>query len=280
MYSKDKRRNEGMHYLHGGQMKKVKLLFLLGVLVAVVIGCKSREEIDKTVKEQKPAQEIVIKQELERDERILTVMGNGEIEVSPDLLWAEFAVKTQASIAEEAQEQNTLKVDAVVEAIQAIGIAREDIRITEASILPVNDHDKILAQISSYEVSNIVVIKTQKVKQAGNLVSEAVKAGAEELLRLEFALVDAKKHYQEALSLAVADAYEKAHIISLASDVDIIGPLSIYENSENPRMLSQSVFPTNQEPEINSIPIQAGLILVTAQVNVEFYLKWPGVLRG
>lgn len=112
------------------------------------------------------------------------------------------------------------------------------------------------------------------------MVSEAVKAGAEELLRLEFALLDAKKHYQEALSLAVADAYEKAHIISLASDVDIIGSLSIRENSENPRMLSQSIFPTNQEPEINSIPIQAGLILVTAQVNVEFYLKWPGVLRG
>lgn len=136
MYSKDKSRNEGMHYLHGGQMKKVKLLFLLGVLVAAVIGCKSREEIDKTVKEQKPAQEIVIKQELERDERILTVTGNGEIEVSPDLLWAEFAVKTQASIAEEAQEQNTLKVDAVVEAIQAIGIAREDIRINRSQYSP------------------------------------------------------------------------------------------------------------------------------------------------
>ncbi|HOR12732.1 MAG TPA: SIMPL domain-containing protein [Clostridia bacterium] len=260
--------------------KRVDLCLLLGILTIAVLGCKSPEEIDKSVKEQKPAQEIIIKQELERDERILAVMGNGELEVAPDLLWAEFAVETLAGTANEAHEQNSLKISAVIDAIQSIGVAREDIKITETVILPKNGNDKSLAQTSEYAASNTIVVKTEKVEKAGGLVSEAVKAGAEKLLRFEFALLDAKKPYQEAITLAVTDAYEKAHIMSLASDFDLLGPLSIKEISEHPSMLSYPVLPNEQESTINNAPVQSGRILVTAQVSIEFRLKWPAASRS
>ncbi|MDR1619541.1 MAG: SIMPL domain-containing protein, partial [Clostridiales bacterium] len=186
-------------------MKKLLLLALCGAAL-LALGCKTPDEIEEDVRSGITTQEIVIKQELEREKRTLTVTGVGTMEIEPDVALVELSVSVQGATAEEAQALNGEVMSAVLLAIKENGILDENIKTRMVAVLPVRGVDKDAGDIVGYTAANTISITIIHVKRTGEIVSAAMQAGANELVSIEFHLQDETEAYREALAKAVEDA--------------------------------------------------------------------------
>lgn len=257
-------------------MKKTFLYAMAGLSLLFAFGCKTPEEISQNPPEQRSSQEIVIKQELEKEQRTMTVTGNGKVEVKPDVATVRLSVVVQAKTAEEAQTQNSEKMTAVIEAIKVLGVAEADIQTQQISVYPVQDNNKTPAVITGYTATNSIAVEMRNLNKTGELVSAATQAGANEVLGVDFKLEDETKSYQQALASAVADAQVKAQAMADAAGVLLDGPLSMQE-SGNVVFPQYSMAPAAEDKATGAAetPVQTGDITVTAQVSIQYSLKIP-----
>ena len=263
-------------------MKKTLVCILLCIMLSAATGCKSPEEINQT-EQQKPStqQEIVIKQELEAEQRVLTVTGNGKVDAPPDIATVQLSVFVQSKTVEEAQNQNTQQMEAVLAAIKTMGIKDENIQTQEVTIYPIQDYDKNPPVITGYRATNAVTVEIHNIKITGELIAAALQAGANEVLSVEFHLLDETEAYQEALAAAVADANAKAQVMAETAGVDLDGPILVQECASNIQNANDNLRfaaaeqPADADAGTAVTPIQAGQITVSAQVTIQFKLSWP-----
>ena len=261
-------------------MKKVIACILLcGMLVIGLGACKSPEEINQTVQQQpKDPQQIIIQQPIPPEARLLTVTGKGKVEAQPDIATIQLSVYVQAATAEEAQNQNNVKMDAVLTAIKALGVAERDIQTQEITVYPIMDNTKNTQEITGYSATNGITIKLRDVKKSGELVSAATQAGANEITSINFEVLDETAAYRQALSAAVEDANAKAAIMAKAAGADIDGPMTVQEGTSYTADMSGNMRYAAAGMSADSgttTPVQAGQLTVSAEVTVQFKLKWP-----
>ena len=256
-------------------MKKTFLYALTGLALLFAVGCKTPEEISQNPPEQRSSQEIVIKQELEKEQRTMTVSGNGKVEVKPDVATVRLSVVVQAKTAEEAQAQNSEKMTAVIEAVKSFGVAEKDIQTQQISVYPEQDTNKTPPVITGYTATNSIAVEMRNMEKTGELVTAATQAGANEVLGVDFKLEDESKSYQQALASAVADAQAKAQAMADAAGVVLDGPLSMQEsgNITFPQY-GMAAAGEKSDTAVNT-PVQTGDITVTAQVSIQYSLKIP-----
>lgn len=261
-------------------MKRAGIILAVLMVFGTSIGCKSPDQIEQDVQNSKSAQEIIIKQELEREVRTLSVTGTGKVDATPDVATVALSVSVIDATVEEAQLKNNEQMSAVLAAMKARGIQDKDIKTQEVTIFPIHDNEKAPNEITGYTASNTITIRLYKVADTGEVITEAMQAGANELLHVEFHLLDETQAYQKALSAAVNSAQEKAEIMAAALGVSLNGPGAVVENinaaPEYSGVVSYETLPaTEQITSIVTAPLQAGQITVTAEVTVEYMLKYP-----
>lgn len=254
------------------------LLFIL----TAILGCKSPDQVEQDVRDSKTTQEIVFKQELEREVRTAKVIGVGKVVVTPDVATVELSVSVQAPTAEEAQQRNSEQMAAVLEVIKQRGIRDENIKTQEVAVYPVQDTEKNAAEIIGYSASNTINIRIHRVNATGEVVAAAMQAGANELLHVEFHLLDETEAYKEALIAAVEDAQQKAEVLVGPLGADLNGPGFVTESTnfsqDSNNIVRYETQITGEQVDGSSIletPLQAGQITVMAEVTVEYMLKYP-----
>lgn len=272
--------------------RKKKIAWLLAcaaVLCMLLMGCKTQEDIDRQMQQaiqnasKSSSQEIVIKQELAREERLLNVTGTGKVDAEPDLASVMLSVYVVAETAEEAQASNSALMAEVLAAIKAMGITDQNIKTQEISVFPLHDNTKAVTEVTGYSATNTITVKLHNVKRTGDLVTAAMQAGASEVLQIEFQLLDETAAYQQALSEAVEDANNKAAIMAEKAGVELRGPMLIVEDIEVMQNMADVLLyesaitnaQTQGDGTVTSTPVQAGQITVTAQVRIDYSLLWP-----
>ncbi len=152
-------------------------------------------------------------------ERTASVTGSATTSIAPDMVTVQFGVDTQAKTAKDAISTNAQMMNAVVSAVQNIGITKDEISTAGFSIYPVyNDtvpdlvtgiHKSVLA---GYQVSNTLYVKTTKLSLAGSVVDAAVGAGANRVDNISFSLSpDKQQSMQDSLlGQAVLNAQSRA----------------------------------------------------------------------
>ncbi len=263
-------------------MKKAIVCALMCVLVvASVVSCKSPEEINQAVQQQnKDPQQIIIQQPVQPEERLLSVKGKGKVDAQPDIATVQLSVYVQAATSEEVQTQNSVLMEAVITAIKGFGVAEKDIQTQEITVYPIMDNPKNTQEITGYSATNSITVKLRDVKKTGELVTLAIQAGANEVTSIQFELQDETAAYQQALADAVADANTKAAIMAQAAGAQLDGPMTIQEGAsyttDMNEQLQYAATPAKTDTDITT-PVQAGQLTVSAEVTVQFKLKWPSV---
>jgi len=163
----------------------------------------------------------------------ISVNGNGRVFVTPDIADVQLGVTFQADTAKEASEMAAEAMDAVIKALLELGIAEEDIQTTQLSINPIYDWDDSPPNIEGWEASNIVRVTVRDVGLVGDVVDAATSAGATNVNGISFRVEDPAAAEAEARDAAVANAQAKAQQLAAATGVNIIGVISITENSYN-----------------------------------------------
>ena len=208
----------------------------------------------------------------------ILVNGTGEVTIKPDIARITVGVQTRNTDSTVAGQENANKINAIIKAIKALGVAEKDIQTTDYSISPqfnyVENKPPVLVD---YQVSNSVRITVRKIADSGKVLDAAMKAGANIANGIQFDLSDPQQARDEALAKAVADATRKANLMAKASGNT--KPLILSELTENaindgPRPVYAMRSLGKLGGEDASTAVEAGETKITATVSAKF-LVWP-----
>jgi len=209
---------------------------------------------------------------------VITVSGSGSVTGTPDRAQLTFAVQTENANVKTAQSDNAVRMNAVIDALVAAGIPKDQMKTTGYSIYPVyQDSTGLLNQkIQTYQVTNTLQITLKDVNQTGIVIDTAVTNGINTVSSIQFMLSDeqAQALRTEALKKAVTLARADADVVAAALGVNITGTQSadisqgytpvVYDNSMAGAAIAKSIVPT---------PIQPGDVTVTAQVSITYSIR-------
>ncbi|MEW6447083.1 MAG: SIMPL domain-containing protein [Bacillota bacterium] len=198
----------------------------------------------------------------------VTVIGQGEVKVSPDSARVNIGVTTQAKSAKEAQSQNNRKANAVIAAIKDQGVPKEDIQTVEYGIWP--QHDEKGRSITGYQVNHTLSVRVSGMEKVGAVIDAAVAAGANQSHGISFEREDRATLEREALKRAVADARERADAIAAAAGKKVIRVVSIKAGGAGDFPPVPVYGKRALEAGGAGVPVEPGQLTVTASVEVVF----------
>jgi uncharacterized protein len=141
----------------------------------------------------------------------ITVAGYGTATGSPDQAAVDVGVETFSQNVSEAFSEANTTVEAVVDALVELGIAREDIRTSNLNVYNGSRFDQATStEERGYFVSNTVHIVVRDIEQIESVIDTALEAGANTLYGLNFSFSDTTSLQNEARENAMNDARTRA----------------------------------------------------------------------
>jgi uncharacterized protein YggE len=164
-------------------------------------------------------------------EKTISVTGTATTSVDPDLLVVQFGVEVQEPTAKEALDANSQLMNAVVDAIRAVGITDNEVNTAQLSIYPVYESYQeketgiYRQKLVGYAVSNIIRVETKNLSLASDIIDSAVSAGANRVDSVYYTLSPQRQMQvsDNLLSEAIINAKSKAEKALAPLDYQIIG---------------------------------------------------------
>ena len=209
---------------------------------------------------------------------MITVLGRGTIEIVPDIVTISVGVTTKQATAAAAMDATSTAAKKVIELAKARGVEDRDIRTQAVTLAPAmrNRRDPqggITQEPDGYTASNIVQVTLRKIETLGDLSRDIVDKGANTIAGIEFGASNIDALRDTARAQAVADAMRQAKIIADAAGAKL-GPIMHIESP--PRRAAQPMESgysmRKAAPMRASAPIEAGVIEVTAEVDIAWRL--------
>ncbi len=200
----------------------------------------------------------------------IVVGGEGRVEAVPDMATLRLGVQQRADSPGAALELTSEATRAVLDRIEAAGVAARDVQTSELSLGPVWEYDqgRQSQRLAGFEASNMVTVRARDLDGLGALLDSVVTAGATRFDGLQFGLSEAVALQDEARRRAVADALRKAALYAEAAGVPL-GPVTrISETAVSvprPATLRSADMAMSE-----AVPVAQGEIEITARVTVEF----------
>lgn len=218
--------------------------------------------------------------------RTISVSGNAEVLVIPDEVILTLGVETWDKNLESAKAANDQIVKKVLKIATEAGVDPKYVQTDYINIEPRYD-DYAQRQFLGYFVRKTVAIRLKDVSKFETLLSQLLEAGVNYVHGVEFRTSELRKHRDQARSLALKAAQEKAAAMAQDMGQQIGQPLSIREDWNqwwypynswwgygSPGGMSQNVI-QNAGGTLPSSEggLALGQISVSASVSVEFELK-------
>ena len=161
----------------------------------------------------------------------ISVTGEAQISVPPDLAAIDAGVASDAKTAREASEATNAAMAKVLAALKAANIEDKDVQTSRLSLQPQYATNRVSGPpaVVGYRASNRVTVKLRDVSKVGTVIDVLVGAGANDVGNIAFSVSQASKLLDDARSQAIADARRKAEIYAKAAGVTLGSPLSISE---------------------------------------------------
>ena len=203
----------------------------------------------------------------------ISVIGEGEVGVAPDMAILNLTVLREGETARAALTANSEAMKQVLAALKEAGIAERDLQTSGLSIQPrfaqPNKERNVEPKIIGYTVSNALTVRVRKLAEAGAILDKAVSLGVNQGGGIVFVKDDLKPTLTEARKLAVADAIARAKTLAEAADIKLGKILVIEEQSSLPRPMPYGG-PMRMAASDASVPLASGENSYRTQVNVVF----------
>ena len=196
--------------------------------------------------------------------------ATGEARLTPDRANILVGVQTRAATAAAAARDNATRQQAIITAIVALGVPREQISTENYTVYPETRYDREGQKptVVAYVVSNVVRVEVRNTQQVGPVVDAALAKGANQINSLEFfsSNTDAGRHraLAEAIGRARSDAEAMAEAAGgrLGALLELttmdMGPRPIYRAEAMMAKAGQVAAPT---------PIEAGELTLRLAVT-------------
>ncbi len=171
----------------------------------------------------------------------ISVTGEGEVVAVPDVASFSFSVQAEAKTVAAAQESVTTKINAVLAALKEMGVEEKDIKTSEYSVWPKYSYAPCSPTycvnggqtLDGYTASHNVTVKVRKTDDAGKALGVVGEKGATNISGISFTTDDPDALLQEARVKAIANAREKAKVLTDNLDVKL-GKVVTYSDNYLP----------------------------------------------
>jgi uncharacterized protein len=137
----------------------------------------------------------------------ISVVGRGEIKVSPDRATIQISVQTRATSAAAAAADNANKQQSVIVALRALGLGNDQLSTINYNVYPEQRYEQGKEPvIVAYNVTNTILVDVRKLSQVGPIIDAALSHGANMITSLQFYA----SNTETARRTAIAAAIEKA----------------------------------------------------------------------
>jgi len=204
----------------------------------------------------------------------LTLSSHGEARTNPDQASISLGVTTEAATAAEAMAQNRTRMNAVVAAIRAQGVAERDIQTSNLNLNPQQVYRENEApRITGYQVSNTVTVLVRDLARLGPVVDAVVRSGANQVNGISFGLANVDAQSEEARRTAVRNIQRKAEQYASAMGMRVARLVSLSESGgyTPPRPVPMARM-AMMEVAANQTPVQPGEVEVRVDVTAVYEL--------
>ena len=204
----------------------------------------------------------------------ISVVGEGRVLVQPDVANVSLGVESTAPTLTQAQDEANTRMQAVVDALLAQGVARDDVRTSRLSVGPVYD-PRDASQLRGYRAANSVQVKLRDLGRAGAIVDAVTAAGANRVDGISFAVDDPTGPKDQARAQALANARAKADQLASLAGVRIVGVKAISESdaSSRPMPAERAAPAALAAPAAAPPPVEPGTQEVRTQVSVTYLVE-------
>ena len=201
----------------------------------------------------------------------ITVTGSAVVTLEADYARISVGVSTKAKTVEEASQENTACIHAVIAALKEAGVAEEDIATSNYYVNAEYDYSLGGQRQSGYNVTNQLTVIIRDMAHIGATLDKATAAGANNIYNIEFLSTQADKAQDEATAHAVQDAMRKAQLLADAAGLELGGILSLTESTGGVYVTARNYAFKDAVATSNSIlPDDTS---VSASVTIIFELK-------
>ena len=146
----------------------------------------------------------------------ISVVGRGEIKVSPDRATIQISVQTRAATAATAAAENATKQQSVLSALKALGLTDDQLSTINYNVYPEQRYEQGKEPvIVAYNVTNTILVDVRKLSQVGPVIDAALAHGANMIASLQFYASNTEAARRSAIASAIekarADAEAAAH---------------------------------------------------------------------
>lgn len=198
------------------------------------------------------------------------VTGQAKVSETPDRVYIDIGVTTQARRSEAAASQNAARLSAVIAAVKRAAGPGAQLTTTEYSISPQYTYPPHgAATITGYTATNVVQVRLDDLRKIGPVLDAATQSGSNNVQDIRFALRDEQVPRAEALREAALSARQDAQALADALGLRIVRVLSVDEQGGGfvpaPRIYMQARQLALAAP---STPVEQGTIAVNASVTL------------
>ena len=244
-------------------------MLLLVVLAVILAGCTA------AVRAAGPTTAAVTQND---SPRIISVTGNGSATAAPDVAYVTLGVESVNADAAKAVDDSTTRMQAVMTALQGMGIAAKDVQTVNYAMWLEQSPKPTLqpgvttneAQVpDQYHVTNQVKVTVRDLSKVGDLLGAALKAGANSVQGITFGIEDTAKLQEQARQEAIADAQAKADQLAAGFGAKVGAVYSVSEWS-GPQPVTNTAMRSLADMGGGAVPISSGELTVNVQIQVQF----------
>ncbi len=208
------------------------------------------------------------------------VGGSGKVVITPDLAILTVGVEAQNKSVDQARADAAQAMNAIRDVLKKNGIADKDIRTQSYSIYPQyvwNDFNK-RQEITGYQVTNSLTVKSRNLDGVGALIDDVSKAGGNltRINGISFTAEHPETYANQAREAAVKDAMAKAQQFATLTGAKLGKLVYISETGANVPIYQDYAKGALAMAEVGApapTPISPGEMEVTISVQAVFAIE-------
>lgn len=200
--------------------------------------------------------------------RTITVVGTGTVNARPDQAVIRLGVYTDADKATDALSANSARMQAVIDALKAAGIADADIQTQGINVSPRYAPDGTSA-VTGFTATNVVSVRVRDVAKAGDVLDAALTAGANTVEGLYFEIGEQDALLGQAREAAMANAKQTAEQLAKLAGGNLGAVVSISESASMPQPF---MYDRAAQGMGGAAPIEPGTQAVQTVLQVTYLL--------
>jgi len=220
-----------------------------------------------------------IGQEIE-SRNTITVSGTGEVYAKPDLAFTTFSVITEKKEVAEAMEENTKKMNAIINSIKEQGIEEKDLKTTSFSIYPRYEwrektqfYPNGRRALTGYEIRQSLEVKIRDMAKIGTIIQKATDAGANQVGDLQFTIDDVDEVKKRAREEAIKEAKDKAKELASQLGVKLVRIVNFSESGAIPYYYGLKAEVEMVSSDAGAPQIETGENKIEVNVNITYEIN-------